>query len=379
MRRASTTCEPRSWRAVGPGATEVRGRRGRCGDLPDSPGGRPGLRHPGAAHARRARAAGRGPRRRPGRGRPPGRGRAHPGGVGPRPPPGRPGGLAVGARSTPTWSSRSTSRPTTPATPARWCGWPTSTGPPTTASTSRGATSASTTTASRSSASSPSGTPAPWARRSPASPSPGSSRTAWPATAAWTASPSTTPRPSPSGCPPRPWASTIVSVSRLEANKRPGPAPRRARPPRPPRCPGVLAGTGQPGRRAAARAGPPGLDDRLEMPGYVSDDDLVDPARPVPRRPLRPLRRGLRLRHPPGLPGRTPGDHHRGRRWGARVGGRRRDGPGHRRQPRGAWVPRSTGWPPTATWPPAWARRAGPGPRPSGGPHVVDRLLAAAR
>ncbi|WCO65505.1 glycosyltransferase family 4 protein [Iamia majanohamensis] len=74
---------------------------------------------------------------------------------------------------------------------------------------------------------------------------------------------------------PSPLGDRIVSIGRLEANKRPallldalGAASTDVA--------GVLAGRGSQADALATRAAAAGLDGRLEMPGYVSDDAVVD-------------------------------------------------------------------------------------------------------
>ncbi len=74
---------------------------------------------------------------------------------------------------------------------------------------------------------------------------------------------------------PSPLGDRIVSMTRLEANKRPGllidalaASSSGAR--------GVLAGRGSQAEELRSRRAAAGLDGRLDMPGYVSDDDLVD-------------------------------------------------------------------------------------------------------
>lgn len=74
---------------------------------------------------------------------------------------------------------------------------------------------------------------------------------------------------------PTPLGEHVLSVSRLEANKRPGllvDALAAASV----EVPGVLAGTGSQAEELRTRRDAAGLAGRLEMPGYVSDDDLVD-------------------------------------------------------------------------------------------------------
>jgi glycosyltransferase involved in cell wall biosynthesis len=73
---------------------------------------------------------------------------------------------------------------------------------------------------------------------------------------------------------PTPLGDRIVSIGRLEANKRPGllidalAASTSG-------LDGVLAGTGSHADELRARARAAGLDGRLSQPGYVSDDDVV--------------------------------------------------------------------------------------------------------
>ncbi len=73
----------------------------------------------------------------------------------------------------------------------------------------------------------------------------------------------------------------------------------------------VVAGRGRTaGRTRRPGGGQPELRDRVDLLGFVPDDELVElfaDALAVVYAP----RRGLRLRHPAGLPGRQAGDHRR--------------------------------------------------------------------
>lgn len=73
---------------------------------------------------------------------------------------------------------------------------------------------------------------------------------------------------------PTPLGHEILSVSRLEANKRPG-LLIDALAASSSEVSGVLAGRGSQADELASRRAAAGLDDHLRMPGYVSDDDLV--------------------------------------------------------------------------------------------------------
>lgn len=73
---------------------------------------------------------------------------------------------------------------------------------------------------------------------------------------------------------PSPPGDRIVSVSRLEANKRPG-LLIDALEASDSGIGGVLAGQGSQAEELAVRRTRAGLEDRLDMPGYVSDDELV--------------------------------------------------------------------------------------------------------
>ena len=113
-----------------------------------------------------------------------------------------------------------------------------------------------------------------------------------------------------------PFGDEVVCVTRLEANKRPGAFVEAFAQVTGP-VHGALLGKGsqldalrdRAGELAAAGRGRP-----VEVAGFVDDDALVDPARQRTRRGVPALRRGLRLRHAPGLrrpaspssPRRTP-------------------------------------------------------------------------
>ena len=167
---------------------------------------------------------------------------------------------------------------------------------------------ASTTRRSRPSGSGRVGHAGPSARPAACSRPPASSPTASPATTASSPSRCTTRRRCTTGCTPGRFGDYVFCATRLEAQQAPGPAGRgagatsardtRLRSPAPGRC-----------GRAVGTARRLGSTDRLDLPGFVDDDALVERYAGALARRLRAVRRGLRLRHAPGLPRRQAGDH----------------------------------------------------------------------
>ena len=160
-----------------------------------------------------------------------------------------------------------------------------------------------------------------------------------------TATPLYQPPPLADRIKPRPGGvgSHILCPTRLEANKRPGlflDAIASMRKP----VDGILAGKGSLADELQASTERLGPRRAGQLPRVRVRRRAGRAVPPGHGGGLRPLRRGLRLRHAPGVPRRRPRGDHRRQRRRPRVGGARGDRPGHRRHRPTPWARRSTAW-----------------------------------